>query len=147
MASKPRHIGKILRHQGTLASLYASVRQQQELLTTVRRELPRTLAPHCTGAILEGGRLTLSVDSPVWGSKLRFQAPRLLGRIRKHHPGVANIRVNVAVATKARATPTRKQLPRHSNRAAATVAQAGRDISDRALSHALQHLAKALREN
>lgn len=147
MATKPRHIKKYLQQQNVLASLYATMRQQQDLLAIVHQALPQQLAPHCVNAILDGSTLTLSADTPVWGSKLRFHAPRLLSRLRKQYPGVANVRVRIASARKARATPTRQLRPRHSDRAAATVAQASSNISDIALSHALQRLAKALREN
>jgi len=147
MATKPRHIRKILRHQGALAGLYTSMRKQQDLLTLTRQALPQQLRPHCVSAVLNGNTLTLLADSPVWGSRLRFHMPRLLGQLRQNHPGIANIRVRIATACKARATPTRKIRPHHSNRAADTVDQASSLMPDSTLSHALQRLAKALREN
>ena len=108
MASKPRHIGRILQHQDALASLYQKIRQQQDLLAVVRGELPKPLGEHCLSAVLDGAILALSTDSPVWSAKLRFHTPRLLSQLRKAHPGIANIRIRVAGNRLARATPTRR---------------------------------------
>jgi hypothetical protein len=147
MASKPRHIGRILQHQDALAPLFNRIRRQQDLLEGVRRELPTPLGEHCIGATLDGTVLTLSTDSPVWGSKLRFHAPRLLSQLRKAQPGIANIRIRVGGNCEARATPVRHVRPNHSNQAAVTVAHASSDISDSILREALQRLARAVREN
>jgi hypothetical protein len=148
MASKPRHIGRILQHQDALASLYQKIRQQQDLLAVVRGELPKPLGEHCLSAVLDGAILALSTDSPVWSAKLRFHTPRLLSQLRKAHPGIANIRIRVAGNRLARATPARRP-PRggHSDLAASIVARAASDTSDSTLRQALQRLAKAMREN
>lgn len=147
MARKPRHISNILQHQEILATLCAGVSQQQELLRIVRDILPPAMAPHCTSAVLAGASLTLYADSPVWSSRLRFHAPRILGHLRKQFPGIANIRIRVAAVRERRTPRVRRPQIRRSNRAAAIVARASRDITNPALSRALKQLARTLREN
>jgi hypothetical protein len=146
MAARPRHIGNILQ-QDALGSLYAKIEQQQQLLTAVRRQLPAELRPHCVSAVLERGRLTLGVDSPVWGSRLRFLTPTLLTPLRAHYPGIANIQIRIQARDPARAgCPTRPRRPRiHSEQAAAAVEQASSGIPDPALAKSLKRLARTLR--
>lgn len=145
MQTRPRHIGRIFQQQDTLSALSARVRKHQRLLVDTREALPAKLRPHCVGAVLEGSTLTLSVDSPVWNAKLRFHTPRLLGLMRKAHPGLANIRIRVAQPHEALPTTRRRSLPRHrSNEAATVVKQASTGISDPSLCDALARLARTL---
>lgn len=133
-----------MREQKTLAHLTAQAQYQERLLARLRVELPEPLACHCIGATLKGSTLSLLVDSPVWNARLRFQSPQLLSRLRGDFPGLANIQVSVARPADTRPRPSPHRSRTRSTQAASIVEQASSDISDPALSEALQRLAKAL---
>ena len=98
--------------------------------------------------MLEGSRLVLSADSPVWGSRLRFLIPDLLTQLRREYPGIANIQIRIASGQQARASDTRTApRPRPAcEKAARAVEQASAGIADTALAKALQRLARTLRK-
>lgn len=146
MPAKPRKIKQLLQNGSDLKQIYAEIRQQQQLLALVRKSLPPGLARHCSGARLRGTVLNLFTDTPVWVSKLRFQAPALLSALRRQQPGIASISVR-AEAPQRPITSRRKAPPaRHSNQAAATIADSVDSVSDSALRTALQRLARAVGE-
>ena len=146
MPAKPRQIKQLLQHNEGLRPLYAQIRQQQQLLSLVRSSLPPTLARHCADASLTGSVLQLFADTPVWVSKLRFQAPSLLSSLRRQHPAIASI--SVRCQKPQRPLGRRGAVPsaHHSNRASATIAQSIDMVSDSTLRAALLRLARAVRE-
>lgn len=143
--SKPRRISQLLNQQGTLGALSVEVSRQQQLLGNVQAALPAKLAAHCNAARLQGGVLKLFTDTPVWLSKLRFQAPGLLSRLRADYPGIASISVRCK-APKRGISRAKVPAPRrpHSRQAATTVGQSAAGITDPALRYALVRLAKTL---
>jgi hypothetical protein len=146
MPAKPRRIRQLLAQNDTLKSLYSQVQQQQQLLAAVRKALPPNLARHCSAASLNGGVLNLFTDSPVWISKMRFLAPKLLSKLRSQHPGIASIAVRCEAPTKSISRRPKLPAARHSNAAARSVKDSAEGVSNPALRAALQRLAQALRE-
>jgi hypothetical protein len=76
-------ITKLLRAQGTLTRLNRQLAQHQRLTEQLRNLLPPPLNEQLLAAVLNGGRLTLLVPSPVWASRLRYLAPQLLRQLRQ----------------------------------------------------------------
>jgi len=146
MPAKPRRVTQLLQHDSALKPLYSEIQRQQQLLAQVRKSLPPSLAAHCCGARLDGSVLHLLTDTPVWVSKLRFQAPALLGTLRRRHPALASIKVRCDKPQ--RSAGRRRAVPRarHSNQAAKRVGESAEGISNPALRIALLRLARALRE-
>jgi hypothetical protein len=75
---KPRKVSELLtsgaprlQHLARRAKAALALREQ------VQAALPAQLAPHITGAVQRQQDLILSVDSPAFCARLRFEAPRL----------------------------------------------------------------------
>lgn len=66
-----------------MAALRAELEVQGRMLQAVRRGLPDFLGSHCRHCVIKGDRLLIYVDSPAWGSQLRFQAPSLLPHLEQ----------------------------------------------------------------
>ena len=150
MARKLYPIARLLQQKVALQPLYGEIQRQQQLLRQVRAALPPKLAPHCSGARLNGAQLLLFVDAPVWASKLRFLSPKLLQALRAENPGIANIKVRMDVPQRTSAVtpqPRRKGAARHSNQASGTVHGSADTVGNSALSQALRRLARTLRED
>ena len=146
MPAKPRRITQLLQHDSGLKPLYSEIQRQRQLLALVRKSVPPSLAAHCCSARIDGTVLYLVTDTPVWVSKLRFQAPALLSALRTRHPALASIKVRCDRPQ--RPTGRRRAVPRarHSNQAADRVGESAEGISNPALRLALLRLARALRE-
>lgn len=70
--------------KNALTTLMQRVEKMQLLSPLISEALPSDLAPHCRLANLRpGGQLILQVDSPIWGTKLRFELSALLTRLRQ----------------------------------------------------------------
>ena len=70
--------------KNTFTVLMNKVNKMTELDTLLRAELPPLLAMHCRLANIRQGQLIIQADSPVWGTKLRFELIPLLSRLRQH---------------------------------------------------------------
>ena len=79
---------------------------------------------HCLHASLDGSRLTLVTDSPVWGSRLRFFAPQLDAALAGQHGYIRDYRVRV------RPTHARAKTEAH--------AKAKRGLSARTINHLME---------
>lgn len=79
-----KSVQKLLSRQGTLAQLKEQLKAQQTLTEEVRKQLPEPLNRQLQGAVLKARRLTLLVNSPVWASRLRYQAPQLQRQLRQN---------------------------------------------------------------
>ena len=147
MPAKPRRVTQLLQQDSALKPLYNELQRQRQLLALVRKSLPPSLAAHCCGARVDGSVLYLLTDTPVWVSKLRFQAPALLSTLRTRQPALASIKVRCDKPQ--RPSGRRRAVPRarHSNQAAARVGESADGISNPALRLALRRLARALRED
>ena len=70
---KPRNALERLVRRDELRTVYT---QQLQAL------LPPALAPHCSVAALEGGRLTIQVAGAAWATRLRLELPKLTPRLQ-----------------------------------------------------------------
>ncbi|HEY4340083.1 MAG TPA: DciA family protein [Steroidobacteraceae bacterium] len=93
----------LLRSTPVLAGLQREALRQHDWLQWVRRELPQELASHVTGVTEQAGELVIFAESAVWGVRLRYAAPQLLGVIGRQQTNVVGVRIRVAphVAPKA----------------------------------------------
>jgi hypothetical protein len=92
-------------------------------------------------AVLQGDRLTLFADSPAWGSRLRFMAPRVAGSLRGEAPALRTVKVRVLPGSAP--PPRRPRAPaRLSASSARILDEVAGDISDPGLRAALQRLAR-----
>jgi hypothetical protein len=144
MKAKPRPILQLLEKGDATQSLMRQLQQQRRLLSVVRKCLPPNLARRCLDARPNGSVLTLFAESPVWASKLRFSAPRLLGDVRQSMPGIASISVRI-FPQQGSAAKAQRHRPRQSPIAATSVDGSARDIHDADLRNALLRLADTLR--
>lgn len=82
------------------ASLQTVLQRVQELLRlekAVLELLEPPLKSHCRVANLRDETLVLFTDSPVWATRLRFQGPNVLARLRQTPIGARVRRLDVKV--------------------------------------------------
>lgn len=143
MARSPKSVRHLLKDKPTLQSLAAETRAQQSQLDRVRRLLPGDLAPHCVAARVEGARLVIHAESPVWASRLRFMSAELLSLLQNELPALRQIKIRLLPASAER---VRKRTPaQRSDTAAGIVRDAATDITDPQLRNALERLGTRLR--
>jgi len=58
--------------------LDCKIRQQKELLQSVRKVLPGDLAKHVHHSLLSGNKLLIYTDSAAWATQLRFYQQKLI---------------------------------------------------------------------
>lgn len=144
MVKRIQHASSYLRESDTIAALLDALERNQRLLSTVRTALPSPLDTHCLHASIDGTRLTLVTDSPVWGSRLRFFAPQLETALARQYGSIRDYRVRVQppqVHTTAEAHT--KGGHGLSARAADHLMEAADGLEDRDLANALRRLATA----
>ncbi len=79
-SKKPTSVSDLLeRGEGLLGRLRAGGREADRTLAALRRLLPPELAGQAWGASVKDGTLTILVHSAAWGTRIRYQAPRLSG--------------------------------------------------------------------
>jgi hypothetical protein len=79
---KPTVVSDLLgKTQGVLQRLREGTASAERTLTVVRRVFPPDLADAVWGAVLRDGRLTVLVRSAAWGTRIRYEAPRLHDRL------------------------------------------------------------------
>ncbi len=150
VSKKPKPVAKLLQTQPQLAVLDRAIRERQALLGQIRELLPTEIAPHCTSVGQDKGSIHLLCDSPIWASRLRYMVPQLLSELRRRHPGLANIKVQVA--QQGRTGPARsfnsrpRPRPPGSTIAAQSVEETARTLDGDSLGQALQRLATTLRK-
>lgn len=69
--------------EGELKSLVGTIRKLGSLNDALKRYLPENLASHCQVANLSQGKLTLTVDSNAFASKLYYEKFNLLSQLRQ----------------------------------------------------------------
>jgi hypothetical protein len=118
-------------------------RREDALLARVRDLLGPGARPHCLQATVKDGALTVTVDSAVWATRLRYLAPELV-------QGMAAIGV---IAAKVRARPVDRQPNRQTTqrvpRLTATVVEhlttAADHLSDAGIAEVFRRLAARAR--
>jgi len=135
-------IRQLIHLNTTLKALADEASAQQALLGELRQQLPDALAKHCSAARLRDGRLVVSMDSPVWATRLRFASPQLLGSLRQRHPTLKAIEVKVAIARLNPARPRSKA--RRSTVGARIIHECALETSEAPLREALLRLSRVL---
>jgi hypothetical protein len=85
----------LLRSTPVLAGLQREALRQHDWLQWVQRELPAELAGHVTGVTEQAGELVIFAESAVWGVRLRYAAPQLLGVIGRQQASITGVKVRV----------------------------------------------------
>ena len=82
---KPSSLSELLsRHSPELEAITAEAQRLEGLRQRLLRFLPAEAAPHCLGADLKDGTLTLFLDSGAWATTLRYRQPELLAAMRRN---------------------------------------------------------------
>lgn len=118
MAHSIKSVRHLLKDKPTLNHLEHEISAQQALLASVRQLLPGELATHCIAARLDGTRLVMHCDSPVWASRLRFMATELRSLLQNDLAALREIKVRVLPQRRAVA---RRRRPARRTRVGATV--------------------------
>ena len=85
----------LLRSTPVLAGLQREALRQHDWLQWVQRELPEELASHVTGVTEQAGQLVIFAESAVWGVRLRYAAPQLLGAIDLQRANISGVKIRV----------------------------------------------------
>lgn len=76
-----------------LTNLLQQHKQQQQLLTSVKRLLPANLQPHVQAAFIDNNILKLITTHPIAASRIKMLAPTLLPSLQNHHPQITSIHI------------------------------------------------------
>ena len=68
-------------HNLAIDKLVEQVKQQQDLLSIVKRVLPENLAEHTLHCVIHDVTLLIYTDMAVWASQLRFYQETILATI------------------------------------------------------------------
>lgn len=135
MTRRPTSLGNLIFRHAPLRRWMEDIRGQSLLLENLLAQLPPDFRPHCAGARPDGDTLVVFADSPVWATRLRYEAPRILPGV-----GFRNLRVRVtppAVPSRGEARPA----PALPAAAAALLRETAEGIADPDLAGALRRLA------
>jgi hypothetical protein len=144
MPDKAHHVRRYLRGTDSIAALLHELQQRDELLQRVRGAIPEALRAHCKQASLRDGRLTLSVDSPAWVSRLKLLAPELINVLRKTDLVISDCRVRALPEATLGRSGGREAATFSSLVAADNLLQAADAIADLELAASLRRLAGSL---
>jgi len=138
MTKKPRPLSNVVNNGDQLGHLARMLRKQQALLDQIRQSLPLPLRPHCIHARIDGNRLVLHTDSPVWATRLRFYAPQIFAVVKHQAPKLGKLEVRIFMPQNIR--PGRRPLGSLPDKTAALVSQLAESIDDQAIRAALKRL-------
>ncbi|NNM60098.1 MAG: DUF721 domain-containing protein [Legionellales bacterium] len=130
-----------------LSVLINKVGKIAELDKAVKNNLSSPLCDHCRVANLRQGRLILQADSPVWGSKLRFESSSLLSKLRQEplFAGLVGIDFFVAPFSPSfNASVARPKIEPHINPLSAKNRQLLRETADKITDPKLQAVLRAI---
>jgi hypothetical protein len=83
-----------------LAILVTRTRQLMRWTALFRAQIDNELAPHCYLSNIQDRTLIVYVDSAAWATRLRFQIPQLLDKLRATNPVFSNLEeVKIKVLT------------------------------------------------
>lgn len=137
---KPTSVKQILNsHTPELQELLQHSRQINKLNTQLHRLLPPPLSLHCTAAGVAQHTLTILVDSPAWGTRLRLQAPNLIKAFADFQIKSVAIKVQQPHYTPENSPRARPKMSQETSSLLSHMAEATRDQK---LKLALQRLAR-----
>jgi hypothetical protein len=144
MARSPKSVRQLLKDKPSLKSLEREIRARGALLDQIRRLLPADLALHCRAAQIREGLLVLHVDSPVWATRLRYLAPKLLSLLRPDHAALTAVTVKVLMERES--CGPRHRPAKRSAVAASIIHDSAQDTKHPQLRAALERLGLAVKE-
>jgi len=147
MPPKPHLVKQLFEQEKILKSLLSQTKEQQKILSLVKSCLPDNLSDHCNNTVLNKPILYIYTDSPVWVSKLRFEAPNLLTKLRSQGINIASIYVKCILTSNFYRNTIKNPQPIHSDKASELVKSLANTTLDTNLRNALIRLAKSLRNN
>ena len=72
------------------------IRQQKELLQSIRKVLPGDLAKHVHHSLLSGNKLLIYTDSAAWATQLRFYQQKLIAAAQAlSKNSAANVQIKI----------------------------------------------------
>jgi len=147
--NKPRTFPEVLADQDNpqLSGLIRRGRQLHGLRVLLGKLLGEELSAHCQLANIKGNTLVLAASSTAWATRVRYQTPQLLQKIRldERFSGIGNIHVHITPPESSINAPRQIRRATMSEAAASCINQCAEGIDDPRLSSALQHLAKKKR--
>lgn len=138
---KPSPIRQLLQREAFPAGGIISRGQALHLLDRQLKTLLETSESlHCQVGNLRDGVLILYCDSTAWATRLRYQVPQLLARMREKSEwrGVQRIEVRVSPASE---KPPEKQTVKIGSGAQRSLLGCAESVTDEALGSALRRLA------
>jgi hypothetical protein len=134
----------LLQGQQLTTDLVRREQRGEGLLARVRAVLRAPVRPHCIAASLKAGELVVTMDSPVWATRLRYAEETL--RCALAPAGCERVRIRVRPPGAGVYTPGGRALgpcPRRlSPRVIAHLLEAADGISEPELAQALRRLAR-----
>ena len=88
----PRGLGELIAANSPLGALARAASSRLELADCVRRQLPPAIAAAITTCNLRAdGTLVVTVLSPEWAARLRFETSAILEGCRKDWPAASRV--------------------------------------------------------
>ncbi len=142
MKKGPESVRQHLFNSPVLRSLRKQFHEQEQLLNSLKKQLPAELGQHCTAINRQGQTLVISVDAAVWATKLRFLTRQLTSAT-----GASQVRIRVSTPRPMTQRPAEKAVPqpRRSSAAITILDHAARHEPDEQIRQALQRLADAIK--
>lgn len=148
--NKPRKLPELLADQdnSALSGVIRRGRQLHGLGVLLGEILGPELATHCQLANIRGNTLVVAVSSTAWATRVRYQSPQLLQKIRceERLRGIDTIHVRITpLASPLTSTSHSIRRASMSDAASECLSQCAEGIEDQNLRSALRHLAKRKR--
>lgn len=147
--NKPRTFPELLADQDNpqLSGLVRRGRHLHGLRVLLGELLGGELSAHCQLANIKGNTLVLAASSTAWATRVRYQTPQLLQKIRldERFSGIGNIHVRIVPPESPTEAPRHVRRATLSEAASSCINQCAEGIDDPRLSSALKHLAKQKR--
>ncbi len=151
-----RRASKYRKEKSVLKQIREKEKQNQNIMYLLLQQIKPAERQHIQYCSLHQNILTISVNTPLFLSRLRYQLPQLQKKLKRfpEFRALRQIRLkqyhsfSLSYAGLNRHHPLRHQLfqPRYSQRAAAIVAQSASEIKDPVLGKALKKLAASLQQ-
>ncbi|MDP2322858.1 MAG: DciA family protein [Gammaproteobacteria bacterium] len=107
--SGPRGLGDLIRADSPLGALARAASSRLDLADCIRKQLPADLAAAITTCNLRpDGTLVVTVASPEWAARLRFEADGILTGCRGSWPAAARVRFRVGTVPQERLQPRQR---------------------------------------
>lgn len=137
-----RTVQQFISSHTSLADLGRRLARQRELTDQVRALLPAPLNEQLLAAVLQNRGLSLFVNSPVWGSRLRYLAPELQRKLRQAGITVDLVRTRIVPVRRPKSEGRRRHRLVLSERNAALLRQTAAALADDSLRDSLLRLSR-----